>query len=100
MVWSSVFYIVSGDIMKSLNWDVISGVFEPVLCRETPWITLKKANDGYPTQNWLKNATNEISIQEFHNVTRHYVKDTGLVQTYIKGLISGLGLRQSTQANL
>ena len=31
-----------------------------------------------PTQNWLKNATNDISIQEFHNVTRHYVKDTGL----------------------
>ena len=30
-----------------------------------------------PTQNWLKNATNDISIQEFHNVTRHYVKDTG-----------------------
>ena len=24
----------------------------------------------------LKNATNEISIHEFHNVTRHYVKDT------------------------
>jgi hypothetical protein len=31
-----------------------------------------------PTQNWLKNATNDISIQEFHNVTRHYVKDTGI----------------------
>jgi hypothetical protein len=30
-----------------------------------------------PTQNWLKNATNDISFQEFHNVTRHYVKDTG-----------------------
>jgi hypothetical protein len=30
-----------------------------------------------PTQNGLKNATNDISIQEFHNVTRHYVKDTG-----------------------
>ena len=29
-----------------------------------------------PTQNWLKNATNDISIQEFHNITRHYVKDT------------------------
>ena len=29
-----------------------------------------------PIQNWLKNATNDISIQEFHNVTRHYVKDT------------------------
>ena len=33
-----------------------------------------------PTQNWLKNATNDISIQEFHNVTRHYVKDTGFGQ--------------------
>ena len=30
-----------------------------------------------PTQNWLKNSTNDISIHEFHNVTRHYVKDTG-----------------------
>ena len=30
-----------------------------------------------PTQKWLKNATNDISIQEFHNITRHYVKDTG-----------------------
>ena len=30
-----------------------------------------------PTQNWLKNVTNDISIQEFHNVTSHYVKDTG-----------------------
>jgi hypothetical protein len=28
-----------------------------------------------PTQNWLKNATNDISILEFHKVTRHYVKD-------------------------
>jgi hypothetical protein len=26
----------------------------------------------HPTQNWLKNATNDISIHEFHNVTRHY----------------------------
>ena len=25
-----------------------------------------------PTQNWLKNATNDISIQEFHNVMAHY----------------------------
>ena len=32
-----------------------------------------------PTQNWLKNATNDISIHEFHNITRHYVKDTGLI---------------------
>ena len=32
-----------------------------------------------PTQNWVKNATNDISINEFHNVTRHYVKDTGCV---------------------
>ena len=31
-----------------------------------------------PTQNWVKNATNDISIKEFHNVTRHYVKDTGI----------------------
>jgi hypothetical protein len=31
-----------------------------------------------PTQNWLKNATNDISIREFHNVTRHYVKDAEL----------------------
>jgi hypothetical protein len=30
-----------------------------------------------PTQNWLKNANNNILIQEFHNVTRNYVKDTG-----------------------
>ena len=29
-----------------------------------------------PTQKLLKNATNDISIQKFHNVTRHYVKDT------------------------
>ena len=29
-----------------------------------------------PTQNWLKSATNDISIPEFHNVTGHYVKDT------------------------
>ena len=33
-----------------------------------------------PTQKWLKNATNDILIQEFHNVTRHYVKDTGFNQ--------------------
>ena len=31
-----------------------------------------------PTQKWLKNATNDIPIQEFHNVTRHYLKDTAL----------------------
>jgi hypothetical protein len=31
-----------------------------------------------PTQKWLKNATNDISIQDFHNITRHYVKDTGV----------------------
>ena len=24
------------------------------------------------TQNWLKNATNDISMQEFHNVMAHY----------------------------
>ena len=30
-----------------------------------------------PTQKLLKNAINDISIQEFHNITRHYVKDTG-----------------------
>jgi hypothetical protein len=29
-----------------------------------------------PTQNWLKNATNDIAILEFPNITRHYVKDT------------------------
>ena len=29
-----------------------------------------------PTQNWLKSGTNDILIQEFHNVTRQYVKDT------------------------
>ena len=34
---------------------------------------------GLPTQNWLKNAANDISIQEFHNITRHYVKDTGIL---------------------
>ena len=37
-----------------------------------------------PTQNWLKNATNDISIQEFHNTIRHYVKDTGLISPYDK----------------
>ena len=31
-----------------------------------------------PTQKLLKNATNDISIQEFHNVTRHVVKDTDI----------------------
>ena len=25
--WASVFYIVSGDVVIFLNWDVISGVF-------------------------------------------------------------------------
>ena len=25
-----------------------------------------------PTQNWLKNVTNDISIQEFHNIITHY----------------------------
>ena len=25
-----------------------------------------------PTQNWLKNATNDISIQEFHNIMANY----------------------------
>jgi hypothetical protein len=25
-----------------------------------------------PTQNWLKTATNDISIQEFHNIITHY----------------------------
>ena len=29
-----------------------------------------------PYTKVAKNATNDISIQEFHNVTRHYVKDT------------------------
>ena len=32
-----------------------------------------------PTKR-LKNATNDISIQEFYNVTRHYVKDTALIR--------------------
>ena len=32
-----------------------------------------------PTQNWLKNTTNDISLHEFHNVTRHYVKDTDII---------------------
>ena len=31
-----------------------------------------------PIQKWLKNATNDISVQDFHNITRHYVKDTDL----------------------
>ena len=31
-----------------------------------------------PTQNWLKNDNNDISIHEFHNITRHYVEDTAL----------------------
>ena len=31
------------DVVKFLNWDVISGDVQPVLCRETPWSTLKKA---------------------------------------------------------
>ena len=30
-----------------------------------------------PYTKMAKNATNDISIQEFYNVTRHYVKDTG-----------------------
>ena len=30
-----------------------------------------------PYTKLAKNATNDISIHEFHNVTRHYVKDTG-----------------------
>ena len=36
-----------------------------------------------PTQNCLKNATNDISIHEFHNVTRHYVKDTDCKSTLL-----------------
>ena len=36
MVCISVFYIVSGDVVKFENWHVISGVFKPGLCRETP----------------------------------------------------------------
>ena len=32
-----------------------------------------------PTQNWLKNATNDISIHDYHNITRHYVKDTEIM---------------------
>ena len=35
-----------------------------------------------PTQNWLKNTTNDISIQEFHKVTRHYVKGIGWITYY------------------
>jgi hypothetical protein len=30
-----------------------------------------------PYTKLAKNATNDISILEFHNITRHYVKDTG-----------------------
>ena len=40
----------------------------------------------FPTQNWLKNSTNDISIQEFPNVTRHYVKDTGVNKERLKSL--------------
>ena len=29
-----------------------------------------------PYTKLAKNATNDTSIQEFHNITRHYVKDT------------------------
>ena len=36
-----------------------------------------------PTQNWLKNATNDISIQEFRNVTRHYVKTLALTKELV-----------------
>ena len=39
--------IVCHDIVKFLN--VISGVFWPVLHRETPWITLKKPKNGHKT---------------------------------------------------
>ena len=38
-----------------------------------------------PTQNWLKNATNDISILEFHNITRHYVKDTDTISLVTHG---------------
>jgi hypothetical protein len=43
-------------------------------------------------QNWLKNATNDISIQEFHNINRHYVYDTmTLIYTiYIKGVSTNM----------
>ena len=65
---------MSGDVVKILNFlaifvqgdtmdHTIIGLFQ---C--DPWCL--------PTQKWLKNATNDISIQEFYNVTRHYVKDT------------------------
>ena len=30
----------------------------------------------YPYKKLAKNAANDISIQEFHNVIRHYVKGT------------------------
>ena len=29
-----------------------------------------------PYTKLAKNATNDISIHEFHNLTRHYMKDT------------------------
>ena len=29
-----------------------------------------------PYTKMVKNATIDISIQDFHNITRHYVKDT------------------------
>jgi hypothetical protein len=42
----------------------------------------------HPTQNWLKNATNDISIHEFHNVTRHYVAIKINVVTWFQGNFS------------
>jgi hypothetical protein len=55
--------VINALIFENFEWAII-GLFQ-----YDPWFL--------PTQKWLKNATNNISIQEFHNVTRHYVKDTG-----------------------
>ena len=46
-----------------------------------------------PTQNWLKTATNDISIQESHNITRHYIKDTGRSHQSFSVIIHEMSLK-------
>ena len=44
-----------------------------------------------PTLKWLKNATNDISIQDFYNITRHYEKYTA--RYYVAARPTCLNLR-------
>ena len=44
-----------------------------------------------PTQKWLKNATNDISIQEFHNIITHY-KQSGCLASLYKIASKGLNV--------